>query len=341
DGLAQGLRPPQPTLDENLARVARRVQATTIAPPPRPAFGRDLRRSLLTESAVVPAPTGRMRRTARRLPRPTPDGPMSRWRPAVEFAVMVCLIVAVFGGIRAGDRLWPIFATPDDGQYIAVGDTTPAPVSPDEDTTCQTPPRTFEEIDALAATPVADPFDPIADSGGTRAELESVHGILRTLEQIQACAADGDLLAVYANFSDRFIRRHLGPAATADTKAFQEAMADPPLVRWPPAEEYVSIDDLIKPRGKLVLVDPIASLLGDGRVRAIVGVWLPTNAYLGQYVVLFAPNDHRWLIDEVFETELQIAGGAFTIQVVEGGLPQVVSVPPEPVLVATPATAPD
>lgn len=195
--------------------------------------------------------------------------------------------------------------------------TTPTPVVqldiPDPDL-CDAEPRTVDGMLALIATPAAEQATPVGHpaaaatpASGERAspmpatapseELDrpataaTVGQIQRTVRKIVACGNAGELLKVWAYFSDDYVRlsAQRQPALFNRTILTARAQAQGPRTDAMPRVSAVRE-------------------MGDGRVSAIVVI--PTASPLsvvanqtGTAVFTFVNERNGWLIDEIRESD--------------------------------------
>jgi hypothetical protein len=168
---------------------------------------------------------------------------------------------------------------------------------PDPDL-CDVEPRTVEGMLALIATPIAQQPTPTASpTEATATETVTdqpataaiIGQIQRTVREVVACGNAGDLLRVWAYFSDDFVRASAAsqPALFNSTILTARARAQEPRTDAMPKVTSVR-------------------LLPDDRVSAVVAI--PTASPMavvanqsGTVTLVFVQVDNHWLIDEVRE----------------------------------------
>src|SRR5262245_23261965 len=86
---------------------------------------------------------------------------------------------------------------------------TPTPDTPPPGL-CHVPPRPFQELQAIIATPIATPpAQPIRTTvpKGTPADPETIAGITATLRELIACFNAGEVLRAYSLYTPDYLRR--------------------------------------------------------------------------------------------------------------------------------------
>jgi hypothetical protein len=168
---------------------------------------------------------------------------------------------------------------------------TPAafPVAPDP-ADCVTAPVAVETIGAMLATPSASsPASPAPFTlpDGEPADPQTAGEVASVLHQVFACTNAGDLLRVYAFFTDDFVRDFFaGTSFTADVAAFLTAPPQP----LPPDQQRIIRD-----------IGPVL-LLADGRAGALIILDEPDDPRQEEpdFVILRQVGD-SWLVDEIHE----------------------------------------
>jgi hypothetical protein len=183
---------------------------------------------------------------------------------------------------------------------------TPTPVVqldiPDPDL-CDIEPRTVDGLLAAIATPMAEATPvtstPVTQAGATpspppadRPVTAAITGqIQRTVREIVACGNAGDLLRVWAYFSDDFVRA----SASTQPALFNRTILTARAQAQAPRNDAM-------PRVSSVRV------LGDDRVSA--NVVIPTASPFstvaretGTVVIIFVHQGSNWLIEEVRESD--------------------------------------
>jgi hypothetical protein len=176
--------------------------------------------------------------------------------------------------------------------------------TPDPDL-CDVEPRTIDGMLALIATPTAQQATPSAvepsatpdDATATDATTDRpasaaiIGQIQRTVREIVACGNAGDLLRVWAFFSDNFVR---------SSAANQPALFNSTILTARARAQTPRTDAMPKVTSVL--------LLSDDRVSAVVAI--PTASPMsivanesGTVTLVFVQVDDHWLIDEVRESD--------------------------------------
>jgi hypothetical protein len=182
---------------------------------------------------------------------------------------------------------------------------TPTPVVqldiPDPDL-CDIEPRTIDGMLALIATPApATPVvgtpataagtSPSSEEGDRPATAAVIGQIQRTVREIVACGNAGDLLRVWAFFSDDFVRASAArqPALFNSTILTARAQAEEPRTDAMPRVSSVRL--LSDDRVSAVVVIPTASPFSTVARRS------------GTVVLIFVDERTGWLVDEVRESD--------------------------------------
>lgn len=149
------------------------------------------------------------------------------------------------------------------------------------DAPCTVEPRSLDEVNAPAGTPIADfPFDadnpPLFPSLPSEpADAETIAGVTRTLKQWAACINSGTQLQIAALLSDDLLTGTIDPETLDDT-----------TYEVPLDQRYVLLD--------VVYVRKIA----DGRVGAIAITGQPRwPGAMGSDFFYFERSGDRWLLD--------------------------------------------
>jgi hypothetical protein len=183
---------------------------------------------------------------------------------------------------------------------------TPTPVVqtdiPDPDL-CDVEPRSVDGMLALLATPaaVATPevrtpgaaagASPTPDEPNQPATAEIIGQIQRTVREIVACGNAGDLLRVWAFFTDDFVRASASsqPALFNRTILTARAQAQDPRTDAMPRVSSVRLlsDDRVSANVVIPAASPFSTVARD----------------TGTVVVIFVHQSSGWLIDEVRESD--------------------------------------
>jgi hypothetical protein len=170
------------------------------------------------------------------------------------------------------------------------------PVAPDP-AECVIEPRSMDDIVRIVGTPLpgaaapssapaASPA-PFATPPGEPADTETADEVIATLHQVFACTNGGELLRVYALFTEDFVREFFAQTPlTADVIAF---LAAPPQ---PLPEDQQRI---IRGFGGV-------QILADGRAGVMIVLDEPDDPRREEpdYAILEQVNG-RWLVDEIHE----------------------------------------
>ncbi len=162
-------------------------------------------------------------------------------------------------------------------------DPTPTPDVPPPEL-CRATPRTFEELSAILATPIASPDatpTPIPD--GRLADQESIAGITSTLRELVACFNADDVLRAYGLYTDDYLRRIF---STQDpmTRSAYNALATPH-----PADS--------NERSAILVIEDVR-LFDDGSAGANVTIRYALIPVPKMFFFTFVWNGDRWLVDD-------------------------------------------
>jgi hypothetical protein len=203
-------------------------------------------------------------------------------------AVMTVLVSAA-GGISA----------------VAAQDEAPAtyPVAPDP-SECIVRPLALDAVARIVGTPVAGadaPGPPVSASPaafavppGVPADSATAAEVIATLRQVFACTNGGQVLRVYALFTDAFIREFFAQTPlTPEVTAFLAATPRP----LPDEQRRI-----IRGFGDVQILD-------DGRAGVLIILDEPDDprAEEPDYAIL-ARVDDRWLVDEIHEDSGKVDG---------------------------------
>jgi hypothetical protein len=160
---------------------------------------------------------------------------------------------------------------------------------------CQTAPRSFDELTAIAATAVVSPpasRTPGPVPEGTPADAETIAGITATVRELVACFNAGEPLRAYALHTDADLARIFAQQGPL-TQAGYEALATPEPLS---ADEQAAI---LAIRG--------ARLLADGSVGATVTLLYPRIPVPKTFFFTFVQAGDCWLIAGVLgETSFSV-----------------------------------
>jgi hypothetical protein len=165
---------------------------------------------------------------------------------------------------------------------VAAQDATPTPDVPPPEL-CRATPRTFDELNAVLATPVAIPAaDPTPIPEGRPTDPETIAGISATLRELVACFNADDVLRAYGLYTDRYLRRIF---STQDplTQAAYDAFAPPHPVDPDERSAILAIAD--------------ERLFDDGSAGAYVTIRYAVIPVPKTFFFTFVRVGDRWLID--------------------------------------------
>ncbi|MGI8477483.1 MAG: hypothetical protein ACR2OO_14090 [Thermomicrobiales bacterium] len=170
---------------------------------------------------------------------------------------------------------------------------TPEAVGAEE---CRTEPISFERLQSIAATPVAETPTPesaasptpFAMPAGDAADAQTTAAVTRTVREFIACLNAGDVLRTLSLYSDAYIAAAVGPRGMP-----QDAYAV--LGRPTPAAEGDKTD-LYDIGDVLILPDGRAAVLVVGDNRSSPDPAKPALFYLTR-------SGDRWLLDDFVETQ--------------------------------------
>ena len=163
---------------------------------------------------------------------------------------------------------------------------TPTPIVPPP-RACMVPPRSYEEVIALLATPVAG-ITPTRTPGpvpeGMPASPDVEAAIAETVQELVACYNAGEPLRVYRMYTDAFLQRLLMRQGELPRHAY-DALATPQPA--PPDG------------GTAILTISGTRLLDHGKAGALVTLQFPSIPVPKTFFFTFARQGSRWLIDDV------------------------------------------
>jgi hypothetical protein len=192
--------------------------------------------------------------------------------------------VRLGNGLLLAGMLWtlPLSAQAD------ASEVTPTPFVPPL-SACTVPPRSYEEVTALLATPVAGvtparTLGPVPE--GMPASPDVAAAIAETVQELVACYNAGEPLRVYRLYTDAFLQRLLMRQGALPRQAY-DALATPQPA--PPDA------------GTAILAISGTRLLDDGRAGAMVTLQFPSIPVPKTFFFTFARQGSRWLIDDVLD----------------------------------------
>jgi hypothetical protein len=170
------------------------------------------------------------------------------------------------------------------------------PAAPDP-AECVIEPRSMDDIVRIVGTPVpgmdasvpapaASPA-PFVIPRGEPADTETADEVIATLHQVFACTNGGELLRVYALFTEDFVREFFAQTPlTADVIAFLAATPQP----------------LPKEQQRIIRGFGSVQILADGRAGVMIVLDEPDDPRREEpdYAIL-EQVDGRWLVDEIHE----------------------------------------
>lgn len=167
---------------------------------------------------------------------------------------------------------------------VRAQDATPVPVIPPP-SACTVPPRPYEEMAALLATPAAA-IMPTPTPGpvpeGTPADPATAAAIIGTVTELVACYNTGETLRIYSMYTDAFLQRLLLRQGTLSRPAY-DALATP----VPPDNATA------------ILAISGVRFLDDGKAGAMVTLHFPSIPVPKTFFYTFAREGNRWLVDDV------------------------------------------
>ncbi len=177
-------------------------------------------------------------------------------------------------------RMLPLSAQAD------ASEATPIPILPPP-SACTVPPRSYEEVTALLATPVAA-NTPTPTPGpvpeGMPASPDVAAAIADTVQELVACYNAGEPLRVYRLYTNAFLQRLLARQGALPRHGY-DALATPQPA--PPDA------------GTAILAISGTRLLDDGRAGAMVTLQFPSIPIPKTFFFTFARQGSRWLVDDV------------------------------------------
>jgi hypothetical protein len=169
----------------------------------------------------------------------------------------------------------------------ASSDVAPAPYAPVPEL-CLAPPRSFDDLISLAATPSTGTPEPTPTPGpipeGTPADLATSDAVTATVRELVACFNAGELLRAYGLYSDHYLHRLLS-RQDLTTRAAYDSLSTP-MPSTP--DERAQILDI---RG--------VRLLSDGRVGALVTIKYTVVPVPKTFFFVFVESDGEWSIDDI------------------------------------------
>jgi ketosteroid isomerase-like protein len=175
----------------------------------------------------------------------------------------------------------------------AAQEATPSPAldipAPEE---CTVAPRTFAELQALVATPVAVTPTPAGEGSptpfalpaGTPADEATTEEVRSAIRELVACINAGDFWRVIALYSDRYVQFFLSQGGELTEEAYSQYATPVPL----PPEQQIAI---VEYRDVVVLP--------DGRIAAVVVGDDPTDDEpAGPTLFYLVKTGDRWLVDD-------------------------------------------
>lgn len=157
---------------------------------------------------------------------------------------------------------------------------TPVPVS-----TCDVAPRSFDELAALAATPVPSTTPSALSTIGEPIDSNQVAQIHATVQRFIDCSNSGEPLRVYALYTDRYLQQQLSLERPSIDQSRYDSLATPIPAESGKGAVLVSIDREMRHL--------------DGRLGAEVTISYPSIPTPKTFLFSFVVMEDSVLIDDI------------------------------------------